>query len=177
MDPVSLQELPKPSRTPGKSQKPDIQNPKVCRKKKKRNKYLSIYIYICFFSPSLSLSLSIYIYIYMCVLALLGDFFLPPPVCLGGPFRRLSWLLVRQFHIRKTLTTNIYGLKLIENCITNQNIYCCRVFFKLGLDSKNTSWDLTIPHRKLCIQSYSQVCRSNSRSKDLFKCYRINILK
>ena len=40
---------------------------------------------------------------------------------------------------------------------------------KLGLDSNITSWDLKnrIPHRKLRIQSYSQVCRSNSRSKYL----------
>ena len=40
---------------------------------------------------------------------------------------------------------------------------------KLGLDSKNPSWDLKnrIPRRKLRIQSYSQVCRSNSKSKYL----------
>ena len=40
---------------------------------------------------------------------------------------------------------------------------------KLGLDSNMTSWDRTtrIPRWKLCIWSYSQVCRSKSRPKYL----------
>ena len=53
---------------------------------------------------------------------------------------------------------------------------------ELGLDSISTSWDLKIriPRRKLRMQSYSQVCRSNSRSKylkiDVLICFFYQIM-
>ena len=70
MVPTSLPELPKPSRTPGKSQKPEFVNPKQFRKNK--NTYL-ISVLIPFLGPIRG-----------------GVFFVPPTVVCPGFARELS---------------------------------------------------------------------------------------
>ena len=46
MVPTSLPELPKPCRTPGKSQKPDLQNPKLQRKHQEKKLILLMFSFI-----------------------------------------------------------------------------------------------------------------------------------